>query len=70
MGEVDLSARDQITFAEAKRGDLHRKYSALCRITVPTGDPTIPSYVLKAKSIREQMTELAVIGDAEASEDD
>lgn len=45
------------------------KVSALCRTTVPTGDPLIPPEVLKANAIREEMTERAEIGDAGESED-
>lgn len=40
---------------------------ALCRSTVPTGYQTIPQDVLNAKTIREEITKRADIGDAEAS---
>ena len=45
-----------------------RKFSALCRTVPPTGDPTVPTDVLKAKEVRKAMTERADIGEGDESE--
>lgn len=48
---------------------LKRKFGALYRKRVPTGDPHIPPEVEKAKLVRQRMTERADIGDGELTED-
>lgn len=48
---------------------LKRKFSSLHRAKVPTGDPTIPPDVKRAKQIRYSMMERADIGEAEDSDD-
>ncbi|PXF45932.1 hypothetical protein BWQ96_04293 [Gracilariopsis chorda] len=49
---------------------LKRKFSSLHRQTGPTGDPTIPQEVKKAKAIREAMKERADLGDGTEQESD
>ena len=48
-----LSRWHQSTYPAQRRNadSLRRKFSAVCRTTVPTGAPTIPDDVLKTKQI-------------------
>ena len=57
----------ELRYPRQKRNadSIRRKFSALCRTVPPTGDPTIPGDVLKAKAIRKEMTERADIGDSD-----
>ncbi|PXF44298.1 hypothetical protein BWQ96_05925 [Gracilariopsis chorda] len=58
-------------YPEYKRtvDSLKRKFASLHRRRIPTGDPTIPLDVDKAKRIRYSMTERADIGEGEDSDD-
>ncbi|KAE9000495.1 hypothetical protein PF011_g14146 [Phytophthora fragariae] len=44
---------------------LKRKFAKLHRKRIPTGDPNIPTNVLKAKRVRGEMTRRADLGDGE-----
>ncbi|PXF47026.1 hypothetical protein BWQ96_03216 [Gracilariopsis chorda] len=58
-------------YPEHKRtvASLKRKFASLHRRRIPTGAPTIPPDVEKAKRIRYSMTERADIGEGEDSDD-
>ena len=47
---------------------LRRKFSLLYRKKAPTGDPRIPVSVLRAKTLRQDMTARVDLGDGECSE--
>lgn len=55
------------SFPKANRtlDSLKRKFNALARVKMPTGDPNMPADVKKAKRIRFLMTERSEIGDGE-----
>eukprot|EP00178_Gracilaria_changii_P005799 TRINITY_DN1981_c0_g1_i1.p1 TRINITY_DN1981_c0_g1~~TRINITY_DN1981_c0_g1_i1.p1 ORF type:complete len:237 (+),score=42.34 TRINITY_DN1981_c0_g1_i1:1457-2167(+) len=55
--------RHDFQTSERNSDSLKRKLSSLHRQTVPTGDPTIPPDVKRAKAIREQIRQRADLGD-------
>ncbi|PXF45098.1 hypothetical protein BWQ96_05137 [Gracilariopsis chorda] len=56
--------------ANRSTDSLRRKFAALHRKRVPIGDPRIPSSVLKAEDLREEMTTRVDMGEGEGAETD
>lgn len=61
--------RDRYPGVERSVDSIRRKFGALHRKRVPTGDPNIPPDVEKAKRVRQKKAERADSGDAEFTED-